>query len=151
LGEPGTFPAQAPLKPSVFGGDGKEQRKAMRFSLDQDVLDVTKGFDQKVQTQMPWKNNGWNSCVADATEQYNGALKAKIWVTGPKACVVRDEYGKVIAMPGQPWPRPRADARIIVKGVYRQSTTSSSLILNVTHLHLSGNHQENDEPDPFRT
>ena len=76
-------------------------------------------------------------------------MKAKVFVSGEKACVIRDETGKVIAMPGQPWPRPQANARILVKGVYRQSSSSSGLILHVTHLHLSDKHQEHSEPDPF--
>ena len=87
--------------------------------------------------------------MADATGQYRGALKAKIWITGDKACIVRDESGKAIALPGQPWPRPLANARILVKGVYRQSSSSLGLILHVTHLHLSGERPGSDEPDPF--
>ena len=148
LGESQTFPAQVPFEPSVFGGGvGHEQRKSIRFELDDDVLEGVRDFEHEIQKLLP-SSSGWNSCVADPTAKFSGSLKAKIFVTGEKACIVRDEDGKVIAMPGQPWARPRANARILVKGVYRQSSTSCGLILHVTHLHLSNKHQDRDEPDP---
>ena len=53
LGEPGTLPAHVPFEPSVFGGSGQEQRKALRFSLDQDVLDIIKDFERRVQERIP--------------------------------------------------------------------------------------------------
>ena len=40
LGGPHSFPARVPFEPSVFGGGvGHEQRKSIRFELDDDVLE----------------------------------------------------------------------------------------------------------------
>ena len=40
LGPLGTFPAVIPFEPSVFGGNGGEPRKSVRFSiLNQEILD----------------------------------------------------------------------------------------------------------------
>ena len=40
LGPVGTFPAYIPFEPSVFGGNGGEPRKSVRFAVsNQEILD----------------------------------------------------------------------------------------------------------------
>ena len=139
-----------PFEPSVFGGGaGLEQRKSIRIELEEDKLQAIKDFEVRLQKMLPWKDCKWNSCIADPKDRYSGSLKAKIFVSGEKACIVRNEANELIPMPGQPWSRPACNAQVVVKGVYRQSSSSSGLILQVTHLHLSNTRQDQNEPDPF--
>ena len=50
LGEPHTFPAQMPSEPSIFGGGtGHEQRKSIRFELDDDTLEFIRAFEDQIQ------------------------------------------------------------------------------------------------------
>ena len=149
LGEAQTFPGRIPFEPSVFGGGtGKEMRKSIRIELPDRDLEAIAAFEGRVRELVPWKDT-WSSCIAEAKDRYSGSLKAKIFVSGEKACTVRDEAGELIPMPGQPWTRPMCNARIEVEGVYHQSGVAG-LVLHVTHLHLAqGQMNQDDEEDPF--
>lgn len=60
---------------------------------------------------------------------------------------MRNAAGEPIAMPGQPWTRPRANAAIEMRGIYVMANQSAGLILQVTALQLDGNPaQPNDDP-----
>ena len=61
-----------------------------------------------------------------------------MWVSGERACAVRDDQGNPIPMPGQPWQRPSANAAIEVRGVYCQGNGASGLILQAAALQLRG-------------
>ena len=148
IGEAQTFPGCLPFEPSVFGGGaGQEQRKSIRIDLEEDKLQTIKAFEDRIREKVPWKDK-WYSCIADPKDRYSGSLKAKIFVSGEKACIVRNEENKLVSLPSQPWPRPACIARVGVKGVYRQSS-SAGLVLHISHLHLAKNQQSQNEPDPF--
>jgi len=51
-------------------------------------------------------------------------------------------------MPTQPWPRPRANALIEARGVYKMANGNAGLILQVAALHLA-NQVFGAAPDPF--
>ena len=51
-------------------------------------------------------------------------------------------------MPTQPWPRPRANAFIEARGVYKMANGNAGLILQVAALHLA-NQVFGAAPDPF--
>ena len=90
-----------------------------------------------------------SSCIAEAKDRHHGALKAKILVSGEKACTVRNEAGELIPMPTQPWTKPNCNARVEVKGIYHQSG-AAGLVLHVTHLHLAQSQKTHDDnEDPF--
>ena len=148
LGEPQSFPGRIPFEPSVFGGGtGKEMRKSIRIELPETVLGAIAAFEDRLRGTFA-SNDKWSSCVTDPTDRHSGSLKAKIFVSGEKACVVRDEGHQEIQLPGQPWPRPICNARIEVKGIYHQSG-GAGLVLHVTHLQLAQSQKKQDAYNPF--
>jgi len=110
LGEAQTFPGRIPFEPSVFGGGtGKEMRKSIRIELPDADLGAIAAFEDRIRGVVSSKDK-WSSCVAEAKDRYSGSLKAKIFVSGEKACNVRNEAGELIPLPGQPWSRPNCNA-----------------------------------------
>ena len=75
-----------------------------------------------------------DSAITEATELYPASVKAKIFVTGERAAIVRGEGGEPIKLPSQPWPRPRANALMEARGVYRMTNGTAGLILQATAL-----------------
>ena len=148
LGEPQTFPGRIPFEPSVFGGGtGKELRKSIRIELPDEILEAIAAFEDRIR-EVVATNDKWCSCTIPPG-QHSGSLKAKIFVQGEKACVVRDEAHKEMAFPGQPWQRPICNARVEVKGVYHQSG-GAGLVLHVTHLQLAqSQRKQEDTYNPF--
>jgi hypothetical protein len=112
LGEPQSFPGRIPFEPSVFGGGtGKEMRKSIRIELPDADLGAIAAFEDRIREAIATKDK-WSYCVTDATDRHSGSLKAKIFVSGEKACAIRDEAHEPISMPGQPWQRPNCNARV---------------------------------------
>jgi len=72
----------------------------------------------------------------------------QVWATGERAASVRNEAGEAIAMPTQPWPRPRANALIEARGIYRMANGTAGLILQVAALQLA-DQAIGIVPDPF--
>ena len=96
-----------PFEPSVFGGNGGEPRKAVRFSIRDElilVLDATRILEKKARDLLSAvaQKFTWQSAVAEAGSAYPASIKAKVWVNGERACAVRDDDGSAIPMPGQP-------------------------------------------------
>ena len=147
LGVPQSFPGRIPFEPSVFGGGtGKELRKSIRIELPDEILGAIAAFEGRIQEALETTDK-WCSCTT-APGQHSGSLKAKIFVHGEKACVVRDEGHQEIKFPGQPWPRPICNARVEVKGVYHQSG-GAGLVLHVTHVQLAQSRRKQDTYNPF--
>jgi hypothetical protein len=139
LGPVGTFPATIPFEPSVFGGNGGEPRKTIRFvpSKPEQLNGI---LDVETKARALLEGTGtrftWNPAITEATEFHPASIKAKIWTTGERAATVRDEHGKAITLPGQPWPRPRANALLEARGIYRTASGCAGLVLQVTALQL---------------
>ena len=89
---------------------------------------LTRELDPKVK---------WNPVITEPARGHPGSSKAKIWVNGERACLIRDDRGRLISMPGQPWQRPSATAVLDRRGAHRQSNCVAGLILQVTALQLS--------------
>jgi hypothetical protein len=49
---------------------------------------------------------------------------------------VRNEHGEAITLPGQPWPRPRANALLEARGIYRTANGGAGLVLQVVAMQL---------------
>ena len=152
LGPVGAFPATIPFEPSVFGGNGGEPRKAIRFATtEQETLLCVRDVEHQAQALLG--NTGtrftWNSAITEATEFHPASIKAKIWTTGERAATVRNERGEAITLPGQPWPRPGANAAVEVRGVYRQTNGGAGPILQVVALQLAGSNEQHQEEDPY--
>ena len=149
LGPVGSYPATVPFEPSVFGGHGGEPRKAMRFAVVAGLLEATRASEEQacelVREVDP--RIQWNS-VAATPRGYSGSIKAKVWVSGERACAIRDDQGNPTPMPGQPWPRPSANAAIEVRGVCRQGNGAAGLILQVAALQLKANEAPEQQQDP---
>ena len=144
LGPVGAFPAYIPFEPSVFGGSGGEPRKSVRFAIsNQEILNSLEELENKAQALL--KGSGerysWTSSITPATEIYPATVKAQLWVTGDRAVTVRDQLGNAIPMPSRPWPRPRANALLEARGVYRMANGNAGLILQVTAMPLAGSAQ----------
>jgi hypothetical protein len=90
----------------------------------------------------------WVSTVTEGQGSYPPLLKCKIWVTGERSATIRNEAGQAIPMPTQPWPRPRANALLEARGVYRMANGTAGLILQVAALHLA-DQTFGTAPDPF--
>lgn len=153
LGPLGTYPAVIPFEPSVFGGNGGEPRKSIRFSIqDQEILNNLKDLEDKAKALLDGTQERytWNTAITEATELYPATIKAKLWVTGERAVTVRDQRGVAIAMPKQPWPRPRANAVLEARGIYRLANGNAGLIIQTTALQLSDGVRP-DVADPFET
>jgi hypothetical protein len=147
LCEPQCYVGRIPFEPSVFGGGtGKELRKSIRIELPDEILEAIAAFEDRIR-EVVATSDKWCSCIVPAG-QHSGSLKAKIFVQGEKACVVRDEGHQEIAFPGQPWQRPICNARVEVKGVYHQSG-GAGLVLHVTHLQLAQSNRKQDTYNPF--
>ena len=71
------------------------------------------------------------------------------WVSGDRAVTVRDERGNAVAMPTQPWPRPRANALLEARGVYRLANGNAGLIMQVTAMQIAEGGR-NGVDDPFQ-
>ena len=130
LGPVGTFPASIPFEPSTFGGRGGEPRKSIRFSVcDERIVRDMQNLEEKAQYLLAKVSPKiiWNSAITEATELHLASIKAKIWVTGERAAHIRDEGGQLIPMPGQPWPRPSANAAIDVRGIYHMANGTAGL------------------------
>ena len=140
MGLVGTYPTCIPFEPSVFGGSGGEPRKAVRFAICEDEL-LDRILDMERKARALLEDTGvkltWVSSIAEATELYPASVKAKVWVTGERAALIRDENGDAILMPSQPWPRPRANALLEARGIYRMANSTAGLILQVAALQLS--------------
>ena len=78
LGPVGSYPATVPFEPSVFGGHGGEPRKAMRFSVDEQLLEAMRTLEDQacdlVRAQDP--RIQWNPVVANAARGYRCSIKA---------------------------------------------------------------------------
>ena len=152
LGPVGTFPTFIPFEPSSFGGSGGEPRKAVRFAIcEGDLLDSLLEMESKARALLEGAGErfSWVSSINPATELYPATVKAKLWVTGDRAVSVRNEHGEAIPMPTQPWPRPRANAVIEARGIYRMANGNAGLILQVTAMLLAGSAQTG-VADPFQ-
>ena len=152
LGPVGTFPSYIPFEPSVFGGNGGEPRKSVRFAIsDQEILYSLHELENKAQALLRGSGEriSWVSSITPATEIYPATVKAKLWVTGDRAVSVRTEHGEAIPMPSQPWPRPRANALREARGVYRMANGNAGLILQVTAMQLADSAQTG-VADPFQ-
>ena len=140
LGPVGTYSTYIPFEPSVFGGSGGEPRKAVRFAVYEDEL-LNSILDMERKARALLEGTGpkftWVSSITEATELYPASVKAKIRVTGGRAALIRDKNGEPIRTPGQPWPRPRANALLEARGVYRMANGTAGLILQVAALQLS--------------
>ena len=79
LGPVGSYPATVPFEPSVFGGHGGEPRKAMRFSVGEELLEAMRYLEDQacemVRAQDP--KIQWNSVVANAARGYNGGSRPR--------------------------------------------------------------------------
>ena len=150
LGPVGTFPAYIPFEPSVFGGSGGEPRKSVRFAIsNQEILDSLEELENKAKALLNGQGERytWTSSVTPATEIYPATVKAKLWVSGERAVTVRDEHGNAVAMPKQPWPRPRANAVIEARGIYRLANGTAGLIMQVTAMQIAeGSRMEVEDP-----
>ena len=153
FGAVGTFPSYVPFEPSIYGGSGGEPRKAIRFAITEDAL-LNSVLDVENKAKALLDGIGvkytWNSSITEGREPYPPTLKCKIWVTGERSATVRNEAGEPIPMPTQPWPRPRANAMIEARGIYRMNNGNAGLILQVAALHLA-NQTFGSAPDPFMT
>ena len=151
FGAVGTFPTYIPFEPSVYGGHGGEPRKAIRFAITEDAL-MNSVLDVENKAKALLDGVGvkytWNSAITEGKGPYPATLKCRIWVTGERSATVRNEAGEAIPMPTQPWPRPRANALIEARGVYRMTNGNAGLILQVAALHLVGQ-VFGAAPDPF--
>ena len=78
----------------------------------------------------------WNSAIREATELCPASIQAKIGCAGERAAHIRNEGNELIALPGQSWPRPSANAAIVVRGIYHMTNGTAGLILQVTALQL---------------
>ena len=153
LGPVGTYPTYIPFEPSVFGGNGGEPRKSTRFATEEaELLNAILDIEHKAKALLEGTGMRftWNSAITEATEQYPASIKAKLWTTGERAAIVRNERGEAIKLPTQPWPRPRANALLEARGIYRTASGAAGLILQVTALHLADRTVGVAE-DPFAT
>ena len=150
LGPVGTFPAHIPFEPSVIGGNGGEPRKSVRFAIsNQEILDSLEELENKAQALLKGLGERyvWTSSMTPATEIYPASVKAKLWVSGERAVTVRDQHGNPIAMPKQPWPKPKTNAVLEARGVYRLANGNAGLILQATALQLAeGGRMEVEDP-----
>ena len=139
-GPVGTFPAYIPFEPSVVGGNGGEPRKSVRFAIsNQEFLNSLEELENKAQALLTGQGEryAWISCITPATELYPATVKAELWVSGERAVTVRDEQGNAVAMPKQPWPRPRANGLLEARGVYRLANGNAGLIMQVTAMQIT--------------
>ena len=128
------------MSPQSSEGTEASRAKAIRFAITEEallnsVLDVE--LKAKALLAGAIGNFTWNSAITEATDLYPKTLKFKIWVTGERAASVRNEAGDAITIPPQPWPRPRANALIEARGIYRMANGNAGLILQVAALHLA--------------
>ena len=124
----------------------------MRFSiLSQEILDNIEELEHKAKALLNGENERytWNSAITQATELYPATVKAKLWVSGERAVTVRDQNGVAIAMPKQPRPRPRANAVLEARGIYRLANGNAGLILQATGLQLAEGVRA-EVADPFQ-
>ena len=149
----GSYPATVPFEPNVFGGKGGEPRKAIRFSpLGDGVIGVVQELEGKAKELLRGATKNsiiWNSAINEGTEMYPASLKANIWVSGERAASIRNQNGEPISMPGQPWPRPSANAALDVKGVYHMANGQAGLVIQVTALQLGARGASHGVHDPL--
>ena len=87
-------------------------------------------------------NKIWHSAIKEGGT-YPAAVKAKINVSGPRACRIVGMDGNAMAWPDT-WSRLAVLPVLEVRGIYCQ-TTGSGLVLEVTHLMVSDTQAETSE------
>jgi hypothetical protein len=98
LGAVGDFPATMPFEPSVYNGDGSEARKTARLDVADDLVEAMARFEERILELLG--ADAWNYAHKKASDQYPGCIRAKIWTTGERACVLslRAHRGSGVAL-----------------------------------------------------
>ena len=118
-----------PFSPGVFNGKGNEERVNICFTISDEWIDAIKRLENECKEKVG--ESTWASCIKE-TEGYAPLLKAKLQLTGEKACKYYDEEDRVAPMPLS-WNRIQCNAMISIRGIY-SAGTSTGLQLDVTHI-----------------
>ena len=118
-----------PFSPGVFNGKGNEERVNICFTISDEWVDAVKRLEGVCKEKVG--ESTWASCIKE-TEGYAPLLKAKLQLTGEKACKYYDDEGRSTSMPLS-WNRIQCNAIISVRGIYFAGT-STGLQLDVTHI-----------------
>ena len=75
-----------PWTPSVYGGDGTEQRLNVQIQVSDEQREAIENLEYSTREQLGIDASNWNSVVKPNAE--GGVLKAKLNLSGPKATQV---------------------------------------------------------------
>ena len=122
-------------EPNVFGGSGDEVRQGIHFSIPDEIRQDLELIEERVREALkpsiPHIDSIWIGCTKPPSK-HASLLKAKIVVSGEKACACFNAAGEPLPMPKE-WPRLPAVPIIAVKSVYIQKAMAG-LVLEVTSL-----------------
>ena len=134
-----------PFAPSCFNGTGKEERQGIVLTISQEDHQQVRSLEAdlylQLQAQYPDIDKRWTSCLKDATDKYAPTLRAKINMSGARACKFLDAAGDSTTPPDN-WRRLQANAIIRIGGAYLQSR-GAGLLVEVTHLQYEQQLPEN--------
>ena len=120
--------AHVPWKPSVYQGDGTENRVNIQFKVSDAQREALETIEESIRDQLGIHASAWNSSVKPDAE--GGTLKCKLNLQGPKACQVS---GASTTMPSN-WPQ-RCNAFISLSTVYQQAR-AAGLLFEVNALDI---------------
>ena len=123
----GTF-STVPWRPSIFGGDGTEQRLNVQIKVTDEQREAIENLEDHIRTELDIHPSSWNSIVKPTDD--GGLLKAKLNLAGPKTTMTS---GEATTLPDD-WPR-QANMFITLGCVYQQMK-ASGLLLEITALEI---------------
>jgi len=118
----------APWKPSVFGGDGTEQRLNISFHISEEQRTLVEALEEAIRDQLGLSAAQWNSCVKPSDQ--GGLLKCKLNVSGAKKTALHG----VETLPTS-WPQ-HCNAYVTIYSMYAQSR-ATGLILETTAVEFA--------------
>ena len=130
--------ATTPFAPSAYGGGtgGEDQRQGILLSIKPEDFASLALVEKEIQNQLsemyPKLSKKWISGLKESAE-YPPQVRAKINLSGPRACRFFDEAGKPTVEAPQNWRNLGVNVVLRVSGVYVQAK-NAGLILDITHL-----------------
>jgi hypothetical protein len=133
-----------PWEPSVFRGTGEEPRKTITFAIPDDVRSKFEAIEERVKKLLSLPDDAWTSSVKSG-DKYAASMKAKIRLTGSRACRFVDGSGKQVPHPTS-WRKLPVIPILELRGVYKQQKRQAGLIWEVVAL-MVGEEQELEFPE----
>ena len=124
-----------PWEPNVFNGTGEEARKTISFSIPDEIRQhmelVEEAVREALKPSIPNIDSIWAGCTKPPAK-HPSLLRAKIVVSGEKACACFNAAGEPVPLPKE-WPGLPVVPILAVKPVYIQKAMAG-LVLEVTSL-----------------